>query len=878
MLTSLSSQSRPPFPFFPFSTLRQPGLQGHQTNPASKTGQTTTTMDSITKVEYNVRNLSTRSVTLFPTRAQVFRDIKDVPLHPGTNEISILGLSPTVDEDSIKVEGSGSAIISNIAVESLPNRDIFEEVYPDSDDDKLSGDESSDDSHEIELPDSPELTAAKARSAELGKQLKAAQEQISSANSRLQALDGFSKTLDAKHGVPIGESMYAYANARASIFDDRIEGERRERELQPLLRTARDELERLHKLHRRETERANRERRRALVARTKAKIKEARREEERLAEKERVRKERRKFWPRYCYAVRITLEAAGVYTPQSSRRNSVSSDIDVAAAAAAVEENSATPTQAAVHEDGIGLKCNLVLSYVTSAASWAPSYDLQLSTTSGTGTLCFDAQLTNTTSETWEKCRVTLSTSQATSSSLSDTAPVLAPWPIKLDSHAPENSLLYSVQERSYKASLKNKQSAAGAGKPRSEMFGVDATENKTHSLQDYQIQLMLLEQQNKKRLMMAREEQEQQGPWTTTKKNVKTKAKTNPFAYDMFGDNGSRPGQCQQMQQQAFQHQQQQQQMQPQMQSINMANAAPFDLFGSNPAPAPAPAPAAAIQRPRQSSPPLAMSIADLDDDAGTDTDTDIQQQHQQQLDFQESLVEETGFTTSYDLPGTKTLSPSSSSSKQRIARVHFPSVVFSHAVVAKCKPAAHLSAKLHNTSRLTLLRGPAGVTLDGSFAGRTTLPRCGGGESVSLSLGVDPAVRVAYAPPEVRRVAAAGFFAKEDVRVYTRVVRLENTRASNTRHTKLLVRDQVPVSRDEKLRVELLRPEGLVAGGESRAAGEAGRDRDRDDWGTAQASLHKDGEVNWLVALRPGRSVKLVLEYQVSMPVGDQAVQATA
>lgn len=269
-------------------------------------------------------------------------------------------------------------------------------------------------------------------------------------------------------------------------------------------------------------------------------------------------------------------------------------------------------------------------------------------------------------------------------------------------------------------------------------------------------------------------------------------------------------------------------------------------------------------------------MSIADLDDDA----DTNAQQQQQQQLDFQESLVEETGFTTSYDLPGTKTLTPSSSSSKQRIARVHFPSVVFSHAVVAKCEPAAHLSAKLQNTSRLTLLRGPAGVTLDGSFAGRTTLPRCGagGGESVSLSLGVDPAVRVVYAPPEVRRVAAAGFFAKEDVRVYTRVVRLENTRASNTRHTKLLVRDQVPVSRDEKLRVELLRPEGLVAGGESRAAGEAGRDRDRDGWGTAQASLHKDGEVNWLVALRPGRSVKLVLEYQVSMPVGDQAVQATA
>jgi hypothetical protein len=31
-------------------------------------------------VEYNIRDLGTRSVTLFPAQAQVKRDIKDVPL------------------------------------------------------------------------------------------------------------------------------------------------------------------------------------------------------------------------------------------------------------------------------------------------------------------------------------------------------------------------------------------------------------------------------------------------------------------------------------------------------------------------------------------------------------------------------------------------------------------------------------------------------------------------------------------------------------------------------------------------------------------------------------------------------------------------------
>lgn len=37
-------------------------------------------MDTVHKHEYRVRDMGTRSVTLFPTRAQVVREIKDVPL------------------------------------------------------------------------------------------------------------------------------------------------------------------------------------------------------------------------------------------------------------------------------------------------------------------------------------------------------------------------------------------------------------------------------------------------------------------------------------------------------------------------------------------------------------------------------------------------------------------------------------------------------------------------------------------------------------------------------------------------------------------------------------------------------------------------------
>jgi len=37
-------------------------------------------MDSLPKQEYRIRDLPTKSVTLFPTRAQIVREIKDVSL------------------------------------------------------------------------------------------------------------------------------------------------------------------------------------------------------------------------------------------------------------------------------------------------------------------------------------------------------------------------------------------------------------------------------------------------------------------------------------------------------------------------------------------------------------------------------------------------------------------------------------------------------------------------------------------------------------------------------------------------------------------------------------------------------------------------------
>src|SRR5699024_5207922 len=112
-----------------------------------------------------------------------------------------------------------------------------------------------------------------------------------------------------------------------------------------------------------------------------------------------------------------------------------------------------------------------------------------------------------------------------------------------------------------------------------------------------------------------------------------------------------------------------------------------------------------------------------------GGDDESDDDDDESNESSHTGSVVEETGMTTTFDLPGLKTLTPKHTSTKSPVARTTVTGVAYSHTVVAKYKPVAFLQARLRNTSRMTLFRGRAGLTLDGSFLGKATLPRCSPG-----------------------------------------------------------------------------------------------------------------------------------------------------
>lgn len=257
--------------------------------------------------------------------------------------------------------------------------------------------------------------------------------------------------------------------------------------------------------------------------------------------------------------------------------------------------------------------------------------------------------------------------------------------------------------------------------------------------------------------------------------------------------------------------------------------------------------------------------------------------------LDFEESIWEGSGLTATYTVPGMKTIAPSNTTRRHKVASIPLSSIALSHIIVPKLRSAAFLKARLRNTSSITLLRGPAGLTLDGTFLGNTTLPRSSPGEAFIMSLGVDPALNVVYSKPTVRR-SQTGVFQKEASQIFTRSCTLTNTR--NDTIVEATVLDQVPISEDDKLKVDVLIPRGLRkddekvmvkagtgqinegTGKKGSTYAESSSSEGKTKWGQASAKMKKQGEIEWDVKLNPGQGVKLELEYEARFPGGEAVV----
>ncbi|KAL8765282.1 MAG: hypothetical protein Q9209_007604 [Squamulea sp. 1 TL-2023] len=743
---------------------------------------------------------------------------------PGSNEITIYGITPTADESSIKFEGTGVATITDMTIDLVDNRDHFEDVYPSDTEEGDSDCESSSDSDD-------EPQAVKDLNLQLQKlelSAKEATEERNSAQGRLNMLDNYAQSLITSRPDDIAACVSVYQDERAKAFKDHKDGEAG-------LKAYDQQISKMKAKKRKLQLKIEKQKAKTDRAKTKDQRKKDREHQQEIAEKKRIKQERMHFWPKKVYKVVLSLEANSGMTPASSRRGSIDS-------MAKTPQPSTKNAQDGSNADLSTIK--LSFSYITHSASWSPRYELSLDTTSKTGSITYRAEFRNTTSETWRDAKVVLSTSQTSFQGLGEAIPKIQPWHIRLAKGFADvgnfDQALYSRHEHN----PQHKSRGLFDQKPqppRSALFGMNSGGNGG----------LFGTQQPVPALPPAPSGSVFGGPAQAS--------------FSGFGGGGRGGG---------F------------FASYNQAQSG--SLFGATSGTGPQEPGAIQVQA-NIAAPASTRAPIPLTNEDEPDLDNNTLAPTEAALAFEESTWEESGLTATYTVPGSKTIAPSNETRRHKIASIPLSSVSLSHIIVPKLRATAFLKARLRNDSSTTLLRGPAGLTLDGTFLGNTDLPRSSPGEAFILNLGVDPALNVVYSKPTVRR-SESGMFQKEGSTIYTRTCALTNTKNDATIEATVL--DQVPVSEDDKLKVEILTPRGLGKEGSqavragigqiNEGTGKKGSTYAEDDtsssgrgkWGKATAKMKKEGEIEWDVKLNPGQGVKLELEYEAKFPSGTGVV----
>lgn len=779
-----------------------------------------------------------------------------------------------------------------MTVDLVVNRELYEDICPS---------ESSDsDCHEDDLSDSePENEAMKIFSKETEKiqnLIREASEEQASANTRLHILDQYGQSFASPRPdnpnaslAPdnLSAGLAAYKEERKKIFQDHAASAAKTRELE-------DELSRLKRKNRHVQKAAEKNRKKASLGKLRKSMKKQQTRQEKAQAKRRLKEERVSFWPKKVYCVVLSLDTNFDMTPSVSRRDSIDSLAKPALPSSPKADSISIAKRSPLAQDS--RQIGLSISYITQCAWWSPRYDLSLTTTTGSGMITYRAEFCNRTSESWRDAKIILSTSQTAFQDLGEAIPNMEPWHICLargfgQSSMEEALLSRSEMQHNRKGELPKSNKFQ---EPRGVLFGLADNNSLFHKFDDKWQELDAMKRR---------------APFSFQPREFDNNAvRGSPSAFGNFGTANAQPSE-----------------------GFGAARVQPSGLFGTHSGPTSAlqsmqpsaPAfgsnvPAASSSSFFQQSQQIAGSVVPSNDNRetlfgsnrprirrvasadhseadfsahGVDTETVIPQDPT--IEFEESNWEETGLTATYDVPGVRTIPPSQTTRRHKIASIALQSVQFSYVLVPKLREAAFLKARLCNNSSITLLKGPVGLTLDGSFLGNTKIPRCSAGDAFSLNLGVDPGITVTYQKPVVRR-NQVGVFQKEGSCIFTRSLMVTNTKAKSVLEGMVL--DQVPVSEDEKLKVEVLQPRGLKYEGDQTKSGKAvtgdavknrsssgsvlstdgvrGTQGAEDTWGQAVATLKKAGEIRWKLKLNPGQRVRLDLEYEARFPSSERII----
>ncbi|KAF7261226.1 hypothetical protein EG68_01826 [Paragonimus skrjabini miyazakii] len=163
-----------------------------------------------------------------------------------------------------------------------------------------------------------------------------------------------------------------------------------------------------------------------------------------------------------------------------------------------------------------------------------------------------------------------------------------------------------------------------------------------------------------------------------------------------------------------------------------------------------------------------------------------------------------------------------------------------------------AYLKATAVNRSEFFILTGQTNIYADNTFIGKSELPAVAQGEEFSCNLGAEHGIKVFYRPLFKYR-EGTGSGSKHATLTFKQLIEVRNT---FDRPVRLMVMDQVPVSGEDKIKVNLLEP--VIKHPEK---------YDR----TKPIRMNKSNNVEWDLDLGPAETKELTLKYSIEHPVNE-------
>lgn len=215
--------------------------------------------------------------------------------------------------------------------------------------------------------------------------------------------------------------------------------------------------------------------------------------------------------------------------------------------------------------------------------------------------------------------------------------------------------------------------------------------------------------------------------------------------------------------------------------------------------------------------------------------------------MEIEEAKVETGATAVIFAIPGTSTILDNYEDHKIGITSIELDTEL-AYNSIPKLNPFAYLTSKCKNSSDYPLLAGKTNIFLDNSFVSHSNLKLVAPNEEFKTSLGIDEGIHIEH--KLVNRFSKdEGLFSKKNKVVFEYKIVIKNNKKQES---KIKVKDQIPVSQNQDIKVELLEP----------------KIKENSD---ALKKL-EDGSIEWLLMIPAGEKLQLNLKFSIEYPRGER------